>query len=221
MIKCIYCGDTGRLANLSKCPHCDVASKLEINANVMFKIPKEYQGNLFCADLLPSKTIKFYGATLEKIHKAIIEKDGTFSSNVLICSPPKYGKSTLAYSLISILRSQGRVTTDVLSLNDVKDYFERKLGKDLQKLIKAAELCIVRIPLYLYDKFGELMVDLLRERCGLGFTLFLYDGEIHDLTNQDKYSRLKDYIGDGQFNTLQVFSFSRKQLNKEEGKSDE
>lgn len=213
MSKCLKCGDTGITVDGNV---CDCGCGIKKQETVIVEIPKNYRLNEFSATLVPVNLPIEYGTSLEEIID-VIKKTGTYTSNLLICSPPNTGKTVFAYTIYKHMYMSRLLAPSIIDLIEAREiimsnsYYDEEMQNAKSRLI-SSNIAIIKIPMDLPNKFVETMSTIIERRVRRdGKTIFLSGLSIYDIKNQDKRGIFNNLLGDGSYNSLKVLNF---QYNK-------
>lgn len=210
---CEKCGNTGVLLDGSLCD-CQLNTQEFFGSVSSIDVPELYQGKIFNKLILPRNLPHEYGNLLQDIYDNVISLRWK-AHNVILCSPPGAGKSTLAYSCIEGLFRKGVPTLTLFDLFELKrimlDYDNgRKIAYDVsdpEYVVKAPYL-FVRIPrIVTYDTYDCIAYLLDKRVRRNGSTFFLFNGTWEQLIALDKGNVLKNLTGDGSYGTIERSSW--------------
>lgn len=205
---CAVCGGCGITLKGEVC-QCQLNVKQFYDAVGRIDIPPTYQGRVFNKVILSHTMPADYGNYLQEIYDNVTTLRWK-NHNVMICSPPGTGKTTLAYSAIEQLFRKGISTLTLFDIFELKkiamDYdCGRKPAYDVETpedLVKAPYL-FVRVPRVTnFDAYDTIAYILDKRVRRGGSTFFLYNGKWEDLIAMDKYKVVSSLKGDGSCNTL-------------------
>lgn len=178
-------------------------------------IPEQYRGISFTDVLVPKDIDNSYRRYLADVHLKVTT--GRWQShNVVIASPIGHSKTILAYSCIQSLFKNGSPTFplyDVLELKRIMVDMDlcRNQIYDVEnpELIVTVPVLFVRIPRITEWEIYNTISLILDRRVRRGnSTIFLYNGTWNQLIRSDKNDILSGLMGDGNFSTLEVKSWS-------------
>lgn len=203
---CLICGGSGTDANGNPCPEC--SKKLIINVPVVGNVPPQYQGVAFDKSFLPTEEQGAYGKYMEELLQTIVNDIAFYQKNILICSRPNSGKTVWSYHLYSILSSNGYDIPPIKDLAEVKEILTSYADKDLAQLFISARCAIIRVPRDVQFWHFNTMASIVEKRVRSGgFTIFTYAGRFYDLKLADRDKQLKNIIGNGNYQTIEVKDF--------------
>lgn len=179
-------------------------------------MPEQYQGVRFSRALLPTDCGEYYGKVLEDLHQQITTLQLS-NQNVCICAPAMHGKTVWAYSCLQHLFRQ-RVPVypflDALELRRMM--YDYDMGRREDADFYDVPYLFVRIPAEITAPVRATIATILDRRVRRGHsTIFLYNGTWGSLTFGDEQGVLKNLQGDGSFSSLMVYSFKRKETERD------
>lgn len=209
---CFDCGNNKLLPSGEMC-HCVQQEVFEgFDTKVCNFIPEDYGRLVFNESLLPTglnKTLRF---KMTKLYREISNLQLT--SNVFLYSPPKTGKTVLAYSTMTQLIKKGVNCfpfTDIMEVNRIitevdkgKSYLYRDLeGYDIDDIYKCKYL-FLRVNESNRDVVNTI-VSIVNRRSRRGnYTILLSVVPWNVLTIPDAIGTLKGLKGDGILGTIEV-----------------
>jgi hypothetical protein len=179
------------------------------------EIPPQYQGVMFTRELLSDKLPREYGVFVQSIVDDV-KRNVPLTRNVLLCAPPNSGKTVFAYTCYGLQYNRGVAIPKLMDLLEAREKLQALYNVDIEavELISKSPVAFFKIPMDLPNRFGEIMSTILERRVrNGGATIFLYNGTITDLKALDKFQKFQSLIGDGNYNSLLVKSYS-KQTNE-------
>ena len=220
---CTKCGNTGIDIDGNVCT-CRVNVKSFYDTVSCLDIPEQYRGIAFAKTLVPKDLHESYENYLQSIYDTITT--GKWNQhNVVLASPIGHSKTILAYSCIEVLFRNGVPTFpvyDVLELKRIlmdmdlcrKPIYEVKNPE----MIITVPLLFVKVPRVTSWEVYDTMALILDRRVRRGnSTIFMYDGSWKQLIYNDKQHVLSGLIGDGNYNTLDVKTWSVPTESDDEG----
>lgn len=212
---CLKCGGTGWTLDGEP---CDCGAGEDIKLPVVLEMPEQYQQSMFDRSFLPNWLHPSYGIVLQEVISTVKTTLG-YKKNLLICAPPNSGKTTFAFTIYRILYNAGIPMPNIYDLNEIRKMFADSYNKsDVYEMLVNCKLAVVKIPMDVPSKFVETIMSIIDIRSRhSGYTIFLFDGSKNDLMNQDKYDKLQYIDGDGNYHTVKIHSYSKKQEDAVDG----
>lgn len=213
METCIKCCGTGVMANGNP---CDCGARDNFKLPIILSIPSQYQGVKFDRTFLPNYLQDGYGSWMESLIHNLTTKTG-YHKNLLICAPPNSGKTIFAYTVYSILSSQGERIPKLIDLMEARDLLLSYYNVDIeeQSLLCTTKVAIIKVPMDLPNKFAETMSTIIERRVrNNGTTVFLYNGTKEDIIAQDRFGKFELLVGDGSYNSVQVTSWKPRSIKE-------
>ena len=203
---CLSCGGTGIKLDGSQ---CECQAGLDIQFPALSEIPIQYQETKFNKTFVKSTMPIAYGNYMESLLTDILEKRGAINKNILICAPPNTGKTVLGYSVYGLLYAKGIATPEILDLVEVRGIFMGKcIDVDKMTLWTKSPIAFIKIPMDVPGRYGETISTIIDRRVrNNGSTIFLFNGNKHDLEALDTFNKFKPLMGDGTFMSLDVKNF--------------
>lgn len=222
MTWCPKCSNTGIDIDGNPCS-CRFNAESFYETVSCMDIPQQYQGVMFSAALVPKDVDPSYSIFLQKLFDQVVTGK-VFQQNMCICSPVAHSKNVWAYSCIEMLFRKGIPTFPVYDVLEIKRIL---LDTDLNRKqlydvanpenVTLAPILFVKVPRVITWEVYDTMVLILDRRTRRGnSTVFLYDGHWGQLIALDKNGVVKDLMGDGNFNTIAVRSWSLLEEQKTE-----
>lgn len=212
---CLKCGGTGITIDGEPCD-CGAGGVIELPE--ILEMPEQYQQSLFDRSFLPNWLHPSYGLVLQEVISTV-KTTLDYKKNLLICAPPNSGKTTFAFTIFRYLYTAGIPMPNLYDLNEVRKMFADSYNKSEEyELFIGAKLAVVKIPMDVPAKFVETIMSIIDIRSRhSGHTIFLFDGSKNDLMNQDKYEKLQYIDGDGNYHTVKIHSYGKKQEDLVDG----
>jgi len=223
MSYCTKCGNTGIDINGDVCT-CKFNAQSFYDTVSCLDIPEQYRGISFNKNLVPKDLHESYASYLESLHNSIITGKW-LQHNVVVASPIGHSKTILAYSCLEVLFRNGIPTFpvyDVLELKRIlldmdlcrKQIYEVDNPEDIVK-VPILFVKIPRLPNWeIYDTISMILDRRVRRS---NSTIFLYDGTWSQLIHNDKNNILTGIVGDGNYSTIEVKSWSLSSTEKDTG----
>ena len=204
---CLKCGGTGVRSDGSACD-CGVVQKIIIPKYLA--IPSQYQSVRFDRSFLSSSLQDSYGSFMEKLVSECVERPNQMNRNLLICAPPNSGKTVFAYTVYGMLYAKGVRTLRFMDIVEARqtllDYYNTDL--EMLELFNQTPIVILKIPMDVPPRFPEIIGTIIERRVRSGHsTIFLYDGTGDDLLAQDRFGKLKSFLGDGSYHSIELKSW--------------
>lgn len=217
---CSKCGNTGENFETGERCNCRIgAGDFESNKTACLFVPEQYRGAGFDIDLLPHGLGAYYYTYMNELYSGVSQM-GLRNLNVFLSSPPKHGKTVLAYTCIEKLYRRG---VEVFPLYDVmelrrmimdRDNGKRneeieELGLDVTDIYKVPYLFLKLTPDLSFVMFDtlKLILDRRLRRSG-SVTIVLSDMPWNYIVEADKKGVFKTLAGDGSFGSLKNMSFT-------------
>lgn len=209
---CTDCGNTGIRLDGTPC-HCQYGKRNTAHAIQVLDVPEQYYGLVFNMNLIPKDCGKDYIDYLSELHTKLSSNDMR-GVNILIVSPINHSKTVMAYSVMSTLFRANVPTFPLLTILEYKrvlkalDYgMDTELVKETGNFEKAP-IVFVKLPLYLTWDVYALLYDIVQRRSRRNLvTIFLYDGQLSVLEENDKQGVIKNMKGSGKLGTLLIKTF--------------
>jgi len=211
---CPKCGDTGELFDTGERCTCPLGMGVygEI-VNECLVIPEQYRGNSFNTELIPEGLGDYFKKYMEELYTGVSNMT-LRNVNIFLSTPPKHGKTFLAYSCIEKLYRRGVPVFPLYDVMEIKRMIvENDYGKKVKELEnKGLEISLLYSAQYLFVKIPSDLsfavfdtIKLLLERrlrSDGGVTIFLSDLGWSYLSAADSKKVFSTLLGDGSFGTI-------------------
>lgn len=211
---CSKCSNTGIDIDGNPCT-CRFNAQTFYESVSCMDVPEQYQGVTFNSALVPRDVDPSYAVFLQKLFDDV-STGKTIKQNMCICSPVGHSKNVFAYSCIEMMFRHGIPTFPVYDILEAKrllldtDFNRKPLYpvENPENLTLTPNL-FIKVPRVITWEVYDTMVMILDRRMRRGnYTIFLYDGNWGQLVALDKNEIVTSLMGDGNFNTLAVRSWS-------------
>ena len=211
---CPMCGGSGVDIDGNVCS-CRVNVKSFYDMVSCLTVPEQYRGIQFNSVMVPRDVHESYARKLQNIYDEVATGKW-LNHNVVIASPINHSKTILAYSCMELLFRQGSTVFPLMDLLEIKrvlldmDYGRAQLHDvENPEYIYTTPILFTKIPKIFDYSVVDIFATLLDRRVRRGLsTIFLYDGYWAYLTNCDNTGTLAGLMGEGNYNTVEIISYS-------------
>ena len=175
-------------------------------------IPEQY-GGIFCGEFVREPYNETLGEYLEKVH-AYIKSNHVIPRNILVCSPPRTGKTFFQYSIISYCVENNINFCRPLFISDISNMINDKSQIEMMSKIITTPIVFVNIDEAVILGFVDIIQTLISKRVNIGYqTMFFSESRYETLCKKPTGLKLRELKGDGLFKSLDIQDFF---INEEE-----
>lgn len=169
-------------------------------------IPDNY-GEEFCGEFIREPYNDTLGEYLDNIHQ-YIKTNKVIPKNILVCSPPRTGKTVFQYSIISWAINNNVNYCKPLFISDISNMINDKSQIENMSKIMTTPIVFVNIDESVVLGFVDIISTIISKRVNIGYsTMFFSASDYNALCKKPTGSKLRELKGDGLYKSIDIQNF--------------